>query len=193
MGLFDKFINAVSLKDDDELEDDEFYDEDDDDEEEPPKEKKGFFSRLLKSKDDEDDDEVDFSSESSGRSSYSGYTDRQGAAKTARSAQTKVTPMRRKSAKNMEVFVIKPSNMEDTREIADTLLAGCTVVLNLEGMDVEAAQRVIDFSSGTCYAIDGSLQKVSSYIFILTPANVGISGDIQDILNGSIPSMRNSY
>ena len=40
----------------------------------------------------------------------------------------------------MEVCVIKPASMEDTREIADTLLAGCTVVLNLEGIDVDIAQ-----------------------------------------------------
>ena len=45
----------------------------------------------------------------------------------------------------MEVCVIKPASMEDTREIADTLLAGCTVVLNLEGIDVDIAQRIIDF------------------------------------------------
>ena len=46
------------------------------------------------------------------------------------------------------------------------------------------------FSCGACYSIGGSLQKVSSYIFILTPASVEISGDIQDILNGAVPSIR---
>ena len=63
--------------------------------------------------------------------------------------------------------MIKPSSMEDTREIADTLIDRCTVVLNLEGIDVDVAQRIIDFSSGACYSIAGSLQKISSYIFIL--------------------------
>ena len=58
-------------------------------------------------------------------------------------------------------------------------------MLNLEGIDVEVAQRIIDFSCGACYSINGNLQKVSSYIFILTPANVEISGDIQDILSGA--------
>ena len=65
----------------------------------------------------------------------------------------------------MEVCVIKPRSMEDTREITDTLLANCTVVLNMEGLDVDIAQRIIDFSSGSCYAIDGNLQKVSNFIF----------------------------
>ena len=58
----------------------------------------------------------------------------------------------------MEVCVIKPASMEDTREIADTLLAGCTVVLNLEGIDVDIAQRIIDFCCGACYCMSGSLQ-----------------------------------
>ena len=95
----------------------------------------------------------------------------------------------------MEVCVIKPNSMEDTREIADTLLANCTVVLNVEGIDVEVAQRIIDFSSGSCYSINGSLQKVSSYIFILTPEDVEISGDIQDILNDAfeLPSIRTEF
>lgn len=93
----------------------------------------------------------------------------------------------------MEVCVIKPSSMEDTREIADSLVDNCTVVLNLEGMDVELAQRIIDFTSGSCYSLGGRLQKVSSYIFILTPYNVDITGDFQNILDGAIPSMRAGY
>ena len=95
----------------------------------------------------------------------------------------------------MEVNVIRPTSMEDTREIADTLLESCTVVLNLEGLDVDIAQRIIDFTCGACYSLNGSLQKISSYIFILTPVDVDISGDFQEILNGAfdIPSMRNNF
>jgi cell division inhibitor SepF len=116
---------------------------------------------------------------------------------TRPAVNSKVTPIRRKSSQaasgGMEVCVIKPTKVEDYREIADTLLSGCTVVLNLEGNDVDDAQRIIDLSSGSCYAIGGGLQKVSSYIFILTPSNVEISGDIQDLLNGAVPSMRTSF
>ena len=101
----------------------------------------------------------------------------------------------RRNAPSMEVNVIRPSSMEDTREIADTLLDSCTVVLNLEGLDVEIAQRVIDFTCGVCYALDGSLQKISNYIFIITPAEVDISGDYQSILSGAfdLPSMTSPY
>ena len=89
------------------------------------------------------------------------------------------------TAAGMEVCVIKPTTVEDAREITETLLANRTVVLNLEGLDVDIAQRIIDFTSGSCFAIHGNLQKISRYIFIITPASVDISGDFQEILNGS--------
>ena len=82
--------------------------------------------------------------------------------------------------------VIKPTSIEDAREITETLLANRTVVLNLEGLDVDIAQRIIDFTSGSCFAISGNLQKISQYIFIITPASVDISGDFQEIFSGSV-------
>ena len=98
----------------------------------------------------------------------------------------KITPMRpakRQSAGGMEVCVIKPTSVEDAREIAETLLSNRAVVLNVEGLDVEIAQRIIDFTSGSCFAISGNLQKVSNYIFIITPASVDISGDVPNLLD----------
>ncbi len=83
----------------------------------------------------------------------------------------------------MEVCVIKPTSVEEAREITDTLLANRTVVLNLEGIDVEVAQRIIDFTSGSAYAIRGRLQKISHWIFIVTPKSVDISGDFPEILS----------
>lgn len=85
----------------------------------------------------------------------------------------------------MEVCVIKPTSVDDAREITDTLLANRTVVLNMEGLDVDIAQRIIDFTSGSTYAINGNLQKISHYIFIITPASVDISGDFPTIMNDS--------
>ncbi len=110
---------------------------------------------------------------------------------------SKITPMRTSKrssqAANMEVCVIKPQPMEEAREIADTLVDNSTVILNLEGIDVELAQRIIDFTSGACYSLGGSLQQVSSYIFVLGPYNVDITGDLQNILGGSVPSVRVGY
>ena len=83
--------------------------------------------------------------------------------------------------------------MENTREIADTLIQGATVILNLEGLDVELAQRIIDFTSGSCYTLGGTLQKVSSYIFVLGASNVDITGDLQNIMGGNLPSVKAGY
>ncbi len=85
---------------------------------------------------------------------------------------------------DLEICAIKPKSMEDTREVTDTLLKNKAVVLNLEGIDVELAQRIVDFVSGSCYAMRGNLQKISRYIFIITPGNVDISGDFQDVIGG---------
>lgn len=92
---------------------------------------------------------------------------------------SKVVSMR----KNMEVTLIKPTSIEDAREICDFLLAGKTVVLNMEGIHTEIAQRIIDFTSGATYSMNGNLQKISNYIFIATPDSVELSGDFQDMLN----------
>ena len=101
------------------------------------------------------------------------------------STSSKITPMRnsrRSGEGSMEVCVLRPLSMENTREIADTLMEHSTVILNLEGLDLELAQRIIDFASGACYALGGTLQKVSGYIFVLGPANVDITGDMTNLL-----------
>ena len=85
----------------------------------------------------------------------------------------------------MEVCVIKPTGVDDSREIIDTMLSNRTVLLNMEGLDVDIAQRILDYASGATYAIDGNLQKISHYIFIITPASVDVSGDFSTVLNES--------
>ena len=52
----------------------------------------------------------------------------------------------------------------------------------MEGIHMEVAQRIIDFVSGAAYSMDGNLQRISNYIFIVTPNSVELSGDFQDIL-----------
>ena len=98
----------------------------------------------------------------------------------ANNANSKVVSMRR----GMEVSLIKPTSLEDAKEICDYLLAGKAVVLNMEGINTETAQRIIDFTSGATYSMNGNLQKISSYIFIATPQTVELSGDFQDLLSG---------
>lgn len=97
----------------------------------------------------------------------------------------KVTPLNRKRSNiaGMEVYGVKPKNIEDAREITQTLLENKTVVVNLEGLSVAEATRILDFAVGSAYALDASLQKISSAIYIIAPESVDISGAFQDILN----------
>ncbi len=95
-------------------------------------------------------------------------------------------PSRKNTGNGMEVCSIKPTMFEDSREITETLLSNRTVVLNLEGLNVDIAQRIIDFASGSCFAMGGNLQKISNFIFIITPPSVDISGDFQDLISGTL-------
>ncbi len=89
------------------------------------------------------------------------------------------------NAETPSVCVFKPTNVSESREITQTLKDNKTVVLNLEDADDLSAQRILDFTSGSCYALDGNLQKISNYIFIVTPKSVDISGDLQDTITES--------
>ena len=96
----------------------------------------------------------------------------------SREAQTARSVKRTMTEAGMEVCVIKPTSVNDARDVTDLILQGSTVVLNLEGLDVDIAQRIIDFTSGSCYAVQGNVMKISHYIFVITPSSVDISGDI---------------
>jgi len=78
----------------------------------------------------------------------------------------------------LEMKVVKPEHFESVPQIADHLLNKRTVVLNLENTNKETARRLIDFLSGVAYSIDGSLKKIASNAYVITPNNVDV-GDAQ--------------
>lgn len=77
----------------------------------------------------------------------------------------------------LELKVVKPERYDTVPQIADHLLNRRTVVLNLEATNKETARRMIDFLSGVAYAIDGRLSKVAVNTYIITPANINVSGE----------------
>ncbi|MDD4844526.1 MAG: cell division protein SepF [Anaerotignum sp.] len=82
----------------------------------------------------------------------------------------------------MQVVIIKPSCYEDAQEICDQIKTKRPVVVNLEKVEYPVAQRIMDFLSGTCYSLEGSIQRVANNIFIIAPENVDISGDFKEEL-----------
>ena len=79
------------------------------------------------------------------------------------------------SASNLELKIINPEKFEDVITVAEHLINGCTVVLNLELMDVATIQRMLDFLHGVCFPINGDVKFVSKSTYIITPRNIDIS------------------
>ena len=93
-------------------------------------------------------------------------------------AASRVVPLRSASASKVwEVSIMKPTRFDDSQDICDMLLDERATVVNLEGIDLALAQRIMDFISGAVYALNGKIHQISNLIFIISPENVDISGD----------------
>ena len=76
---------------------------------------------------------------------------------------------------NIELKVIRPETIGEVSTIADHLLSGCTVVLNLELLDMPTITRMLDFLRGVAYTIDGEISHVSKATYIITANGIDIS------------------
>jgi cell division inhibitor SepF len=76
-----------------------------------------------------------------------------------------------------EVLVIEPRQFEESIEIVDHLRSRKSVLLNLHMLDNENSQRVVDFLSGACHAIDGHQQRIGDGVFLFAPSSVVISSE----------------
>ncbi len=156
MGKLDSLLNAFKMNNDDE--DEEFEDFEDYDEFEPaPK-----TSRRGESSSDNQE------SEKKRGSFLASMAPRN-------SGSRKGQPMN-----NMEVCVIKPVAFEEALQIADALLEGRSVVLNLEGINNQLAQRIVDFVTGACYSLKAHFESISKFVFVITPEPVDITGATQN-------------
>ncbi|ALV20794.1 MAG: cell division protein SepF [Carnobacterium sp.] len=116
-----------------------------------------------------------------------------------RQTETSATPIintRREQAKSNKVVsisqqptpqqakitIFEPRVYSEVQEIADVLLNNQSVVLNFVRMDENQAKRIVDFLTGTVYALDGDIQRIGDEIFLCTPHNVAIDGALTDIM-----------
>lgn len=74
-----------------------------------------------------------------------------------------------------KVHVMDPEGFNDAQDVGDRLKAGQPVILNLQGVDRDLQRRLIDFSSGLCYALGGTMEKAAEQVFLLTPSDVEVS------------------
>ncbi len=162
MSFIGNIMKNMRVNPDDDYDLDDDYEFEDGYDDEPQPQRGGFFSKKSSDEDEYEDE------------------------KPARPTLfMRKQPQAQPSKGGMEVTMIKPTSMDDSRDICDYLLDGKAVVLNMEGLHMEIAQRIIDFTSGAAYSMNGNLQKISNYIFIATPQNVELSGDFQNILAGN--------
>jgi cell division inhibitor SepF len=79
-------------------------------------------------------------------------------------------PSNRGAAASNEPTTVRPRRFDQAQEVADRFKEGNPVIMNLEGADREVARRLIDFASGLCYGLDGSMEKVANGVYLLKPA-----------------------
>jgi cell division inhibitor SepF len=78
---------------------------------------------------------------------------------------------------SVRVHLVVPRSFNDAQQIADKFKEGIPVILNLQGSDQELSKRLIDFTSGLTYALNGGMQRVADKVFLLTPRNVEVSAE----------------
>ena len=78
---------------------------------------------------------------------------------------------------NVRVHLVLPRSFNDAQQIADRFKQGIPVILNLQSADAELSKRLIDFTSGLTYALNGGMQRVADKVFLLTPRNVEVSAE----------------
>lgn len=81
-----------------------------------------------------------------------------------------------------KVVLVEPRSYSESTEIADQIKNRRAVVVNLQRIDKDQGRQIVDFLSGAVYAIGGEIQKIGSNIFLCTPDNVEVSGNISELL-----------
>ncbi|MGI6546251.1 MAG: cell division protein SepF [Fastidiosipilaceae bacterium] len=127
----------------------------------------GFFSNILSKFSNYDDEDP-----------YDEYIEEETVEEPVRmeTQQSSFRPQPRvvdfKATSGQQVVVVKPDSMASAQEVCHHLRAGRMVICNYEQVDQKVAQRVVDFISGSAYALDGKVHAVSSLIFVVIPRNV---------------------
>ena len=84
-------------------------------------------------------------------------------------------PSAHNAGANMKVVVIQPRSLDDSQQIANCLKEKRPVVINFEGVDDQLYRRILDFVSGTTYALDGNVNSISTRVWLFSPKNVNVS------------------
>lgn len=101
-------------------------------------------------------------------------------------AKRKGTVVSLHTQRQVQVVLAEPTSYDEVQGIADNLKNHRSVIVNLERTDPDLSRRVIDFMSGTTYALNGNLQKVGKSIFLFVPNNVDITNELKNELKEQV-------
>ena len=102
-------------------------------------------------------------------------------------ARAQVTPLRRQAAPRQagqemnEILTVHPRAYKDAQVIAENFREGIPVIINLSQMSEQEARRLVDFASGLSQGLYGKIERVTSKVFLLSPAHVAVSGDQAEV------------
>ncbi len=92
--------------------------------------------------------------------------------------QPKILPMN-SNISGSKMVITQPACFDDVKEIGEHLKSKKSVIVNLETVNKEDHRRIVDFISGATFVLDGSVQKISSLIYLITPKTIEIQNDIE--------------
>ena len=87
------------------------------------------------------------------------------------------------TAASMKMIVYHPISYEDTQNIIDNLKSRKPVIVNMEELEIDCAQRILDFMAGAIYALNGTIYKISRGIFVVAPTNYDVIGNDESAEN----------
>lgn len=74
-------------------------------------------------------------------------------------------------------YAMSPTSFNEAQSVADKFMAGVPVIMNLQGLERDLSRRLVDFASGLCYGMRGSMERVTNQVYLLTPSNVEVSAE----------------
>lgn len=139
---------------------------------------RGFFNRILDAVGLEEDEYEDEEMMDDDEGFFEEEPEVQEDSRSRRK-QAKVIGMPNSAAK-MRMLVYQPCSYEEAESIIDNLKSRKPVIMNLDELDRELAQRIIDFIGGAVYSLGGDLKKIARNIFVVAPSNVDVMQNVDE-------------
>ncbi len=179
-GLYSKFLDFIGIEESDEPEDQGYYDQDEryNNNDRSYGRDYGRDNDRTRDRDRDRDNDRTRDRDRDNPVTFSGREKPSKNVKSTANAQSGIGNLPINGGQKMIVY--HPVSYEDTQSIIDNLRNRKPVIVNMEELEVDTAQRILDFLSGAVYALDGTMCKISRNIFVVAPLNYDVVGNGDD-------------